>query len=168
MRNLIRSCAGLVLATMVFLATTGTQAQQQSPAAKKGEAELRDLIKEFVASYGNNNVEKYFSFYADNLTWWGPNGRSTKEAYHKSWADGVKNTGGLASAEFSDLRIQLSPANDLAIASYLLKVKRNNPNPPTRTEFVTYEMSPTLIKTNGVWKVVHLHFQTVPEPKPAS
>jgi ketosteroid isomerase-like protein len=137
-------------------------------AGTKAEMELRDLIRDFVAAYGTNNVDKYFSYYADDLTWWGPSGRNTKEAYHKSWAEGVKGTGGLASANFSDLRIQVSPASDLAVASYLLSVKRNNPNPPTRTEFVSYEMSPTLVKRDGTWKVVHLHFQIAPEAKPIS
>jgi len=149
-------------------AAASTSAPPSESAGTKAEMEIRNLIRDFVASYGNNNVEKYFSYYADDLTWWGPNGRNTKEAYHKSWAEGVKNTGGLAQADFSDLRIQISPANDLAVASYLLKVRRNNPNPPTRTEFVSYEMSPTLVRRNGAWKVVHLHFQTAPEEKPAT
>jgi hypothetical protein len=83
------------------------------------------------------------------------------------WTESVKTTGGLASAENSDLRIQVSPAGDLAVASYLLKVARRNPG-PNRPADVTYEMSPTLVKRGGAWTIVHLHFQVVPPPRPAS
>ena len=83
------------------------------------------------------------------------------------WTESVKTTGGLASAENSDLRIQVSPGGDLAVASYLLKVARKNPG-PNRGANVTYELSPTLIKRGGAWKIVHRHFQVVPAPKPAS
>ena len=76
----------------------------------------------------------YFSFYAPDLTWWGPGGRSDKDSYHKMWTESVKTTGGLASAENSDLRIQVSPGGDLAVASYLLKVARKNPGTEPQRE----------------------------------
>ena len=129
--------------------------------------EVRDAVTKLTQTYGANDIDGYFSFYAPDLTWWGPGGRSDKESYHKMWTESVKTTGGLASAENSDLRIQVSPGGDLAVASYLLKVVRRNPG-ANRGPNVTYEMSPTLIKRGGNWTIVHLHFQVVPEPTPAS
>jgi len=131
------------------------------------QRDVRAAVTKLTETYGANDIEGYFSFYAPDLTWWGPGGRSDKESYHKMWTESVKTTGGLASAENSDLRIQVSPSGDLAVASYLLKVARKNPG-PNRGANVTYEMSPTLIKRGGAWKIVHLHFQVVPEPRPAS
>jgi ketosteroid isomerase-like protein len=128
--------------------------------------EVRDAIANLTAAYGANDIERYFSGYAPELTWWGPGGRSDKESYRKSWTESVKNTGGLASAENEDLRIQVAPHGDLAVASYLLKVTRKNPG-ADRPPNVAYEMSPTLIKRDGKWQIVHLHFQVVP-PRPAT
>jgi len=129
--------------------------------------EVLDAVTTLTQTYGANDIDGYFKFYAPDLTWWGPGGRSDKESYHKMWTESVKTTGGLASAENSDLRIQVSPAGDLAVASYLLKVARRNPG-PNRPADVTYEMSPTLVKRGGAWTIVHLHFQVVPPPRPAS
>ncbi len=129
--------------------------------------EVRDVIAKLTQTYGSNDIDGYFSIYAPDLTWWGPGGRSDKESYRTSWTESVKTTGGLASAENEDLRIQVAPHGDLAVASYLLKVTRKNPG-DNRPANVTYEMSPTLIKRDGRWQIVHLHFQTVPPPRPAS
>jgi ketosteroid isomerase-like protein len=126
---------------------------------------VKDTITRLTKAYGSIDVPTYFSLYADDLTWWGPGGRSTKAAYLKSWTESVKTTGGLKSAEPDDLRIQVAPEGDLAVASYVLKVTRNNPS-ETRPANVMYQMSPTLIKRSGKWQIVHLHFQTVPQPQP--
>jgi ketosteroid isomerase-like protein len=135
------------------------------PTAGPGK-EVREVIAKLTQAYGANDIDGYFAIYAPELTWWGPAGRSDKESYRKFWTESVKTTGGLASAENDDLRIQVAPHGDLAVASYLLKVKRNNPG-ENRPPNVTYEMSPTLIKRGGNWTIVHLHFQVAPEPKPA-
>jgi ketosteroid isomerase-like protein len=128
--------------------------------------EVLDTVTKLTRTYAANDIDGYFALYAPDLTWWGPGGRSDKESYRKSWTENIKTTGGLASAETSDLRIQVSPGGDLAVASYLLKVVRRNPG-ANRSPNVTYEMSPTLIKRGGSWTIVHLHFQIVPEPRPA-
>jgi ketosteroid isomerase-like protein len=128
--------------------------------------EVRDTLEKLTRAYGSNDLDTYFSLYAPELTWWGPGGRSDKETYRKTWSESVANTGGLASAENDDLHIQVAPHGDLAVASYLLKVTRKNPG-ENRPPNVSYEMSPTLIKRDGKWQIVHLHFQVVP-PRPAA
>jgi len=135
------------------------------PASGSGK-DVRDTIEKLTRAYGSNDIDTYFSSYAPELTWWGPGGRSDKESYRKSWTESVANTGGLAGAEIEDLRIQVAPHNDLAVASYLLKVTRKNPG-ENRPANVAYEMSPTLVKRDGKWQIVHLHFQVVP-PRPAA
>jgi ketosteroid isomerase-like protein len=153
----------------------GGRANQAPPAAPPAPPlptsgpgkEVRDTIEKLTRAYGSNDVATYFSSYAPELTWWGPAGRSDKESYRKSWTESVANTGGLASAEIEDLRIQVAPHSDLAVASYLLKVTRKNPA-ENRPANVAYEMSPTLVKRDGEWLIVHLHFQVVPPRPPAS
>jgi ketosteroid isomerase-like protein len=135
------------------------RAQQASTAAEK---EIRNLILQFTEVYGSNRLDTYFAFYAPELTWWGPNGRSDRESYRKFWTDNVQKTSGLDSADVSDLIVQVSPNADLASASYLLKVKQRG-RPPDQTN-LTYEMSAGLIKREGAWKIYHLHFQVVPPP----
>jgi ketosteroid isomerase-like protein len=130
------------------------------------EEEVRGVISKLTQTYGANDIEGYFSLYAPDLTWWGPSGRSDRASYLERWTASVERTGGLASAETSDLRIQVSPSGDLAVASYLLTVTNRNPG-ENRPAGATYQMSPTLIKRDGGWTIVHLHFQVVPPPDPA-
>jgi ketosteroid isomerase-like protein len=148
-------------------AASSSSKPEQTARPSAAEQELRGVIGKLTTTYGANDLDGYFSLYAPELTWWGPGGRSDRESYRTFWADYIKTTGGLQSADTSDLRIQVSPGGDLAVASYLLKVVRRNPG-PNRSANVTYEMSPTLIKRGGNWTIVHLHFQTVPEARPAS
>ena len=125
------------------------------------ELDVRDTINRLTANYGVNDIDGYFFFFAPELTWWGPGGRNSKEGYRQFWTDNIDRTGGLESAENSDLQVQVSPSGDLAVASYLLTVKNKNPGSGDRT--VRWQMSPTLIKRNGLWKIVHLHFQRDPD-----
>ncbi len=134
------------------------------PALTGAALEVQKTIADLNRAYGANDLATYFSIYAPDLTAWVPSGRLDRESYRKAWTESVQKTGGLASAESSDVRIQVSPGGDLAVASHLLKVKRKTPGPDW-PENVTYEISPTLIKRNGAWTIVHTHIQIVPEPR---
>ena len=156
-----------LLAIVAVLTILGamTGKVQQTPAAQKAEAEVRAALMDFAASYGKNDVEKYFSYYADDLiTWWPGGRRMEKETYHKSWAENVAKGGGNTTAEVTDLKIHVAPSGDAAVTSYLLKVQIKN-GPPTR-QTAEYQMSPTWFKRNGKWQVVHLQFSTRTPPAP--
>jgi ketosteroid isomerase-like protein len=130
----------------------------------KEVAEVKAVDDIVTQTYGSSDPpgSRYFGLYSDNLTWWGPRGRMTKETYKeaylksKSWTEGE-------SAKTSDMRIQVAPKRDLAVASYLLTLTRNDPS-ATRT----FQQSRTLIKRNGKWEIVHLHYQRVPPQRPAT
>ena len=124
------------------------------------ETEVADAVAQLTATYGANDIEGYFALYAADLTWWGPSGRWDKEKYLAYWTEYINSTGGLSSAVNSDLQIAVAPGGDLAVASYVLSVTRANPGDAAPT--VTYQMSPTLMKRDGRWTIVHLHFQMVP------
>ena len=154
-----------VVLVLIILALASLGAPRVEAQAADPEQEVRDVINKLTQAYGANDIEGYFSWYAPDLTWWGPGGRSDRESYRTRWTASVERTGGLESAETSDLRIQVAPAGDLAVASYLLTVTNRDPG-ANRPANVTYQMSPMLIKRDGSWTIVHLHFQVVPEREP--
>ncbi|HJO04290.1 MAG TPA: nuclear transport factor 2 family protein [Acidobacteriota bacterium] len=159
MRKVVK--LALVFAVVVLPAVGVAGASAQDGAAL--EAEVADAVAQLTATYGANDIEGYFALYAPELTWWGPSGRWDKAKYLAYWTEYIESTGGLASAENSDMQIAVAPGGDLAVASYILSVSRANPGDAAPT--VTYQMSPTLMKRNGSWTIVHLHFQIVPEPE---
>jgi ketosteroid isomerase-like protein len=168
------------LKSVVFAAVLavlgGSPLLAQSHAA--AEQEVRNLITQFTTAYGVNDLDKYFSYYADDMTWWGPNGsrneadgKTPKANYQKSWPESVARSGGLAGSKVSDLRVQVSPQGDAAIASYRLDVVRKNPAPdatPPRPANIAYEMTAALFKRGNDWKIVHFHYQTIPPPRPGT
>ncbi|MBT3623342.1 MAG: hypothetical protein HN526_04525, partial [Gammaproteobacteria bacterium] len=48
-------------------------------------ADLHAAIKAFDHAYANNDVEKYFSFYAEDATVYFSGARQDIAAYHKLW-----------------------------------------------------------------------------------
>ena len=136
-----------------------TPPRPSAPSAE--ELEVRDTLNRVTANYGANDLDGYFFFFAPEFDWWGPGGRSDKESYREFWTDLVDRTGGLESAENSDLQVHVSPGGDLAVGSYLLTVRYKNPGSGDRT--VRWQMSPTLVKRGGNWKMVHIHFQRDPD-----
>ena len=79
---------------------------------KKGDknAALYAAIKAFDHAYANNDVEDYFSFYADDVTAYFGDGRVDIAAYHKMWIDLMAAGGGVELNEMSDLQVQLCQA----------------------------------------------------------
>lgn len=159
MRKVVRLALALAVVALPVNGVAGAIAQDSAAL----EAEVAEVVAELTATYGVNDIEGYFALYAPDLTWWGPSGRWDKPKYLAYWTEYIESTGGLSSAENSDMQIAVAPGGDLAVASYVLRVTRTNPGDAAPA--VTYQMSPTLMKRNGSWTVVHLHFQIVPEPE---
>ena len=166
----VLSIVGLIVGAAPALRAQGSAGAEQ---------QVRDAITKFANAYGVNDLDTYFALYADDMTWFGPNGNRNeadglkpKANYQKSYPESVKRSGGLASSKVTDLRVQVSPQGDAAIASYRLDVVRKNPAPeatPPRPANITYAMSAVLFKQGNDWKIVHFHYQNVPQPaKPAS
>ncbi len=154
-----------------FLTASAARAQQGVAAA---EQQVREVVTQFTGAYGANDLDTYFSHYADDMTWWGPrgnrneaDGRTPKQNYMASYPDSVERTGGYASHELSDLRVQVSQNADAATASYRLDLVRKNPTERLSAD-VAYEMTAVLFKRGNDWKIVHFHYQTIPPPAPGS
>ena len=67
--------------------------------------EIRELTLEFNEAYERNDLDKYFSNYADDLTQWFESGRVTLEQYKTDWYALIESGGGVESNELSDLKV---------------------------------------------------------------
>lgn len=126
-----------------------------APAAT--EAEVRDFILRYNAYYAANDLDNYFASFDPGLTQWWPSGRVDLKTYENMWRKLVANGGGTSRAEVSDLQIQVSPAGDAAVATYVLAVTpRKNGQPDTVVE--RNQETDVLYKINGAWKIVHVNY----------
>ena len=135
-------------------------AHQDVAAAEK---DVRETTTRLVAAYGENDLDTYFSFFADDMTvWWGTSGRNDrptpKAHYVKSWPEFVKRTGGHDTCRLADLRIQVGPGDQAAVSSYELSCVFKKP-PPGGHPDATYEITSVFFKRNGFWKVVHFNWR---------
>ena len=162
----VRIVAALSVGT--FLMASAAYAQQGVSGA---EQQVREAITAFTTAYGTNDLDTYFSYYAEDMTWWGPRGnrnemeeRTPKQNYMATYPGSVERTGGYASHEVSDLRVQVSPDAGAAVASYRIDLVRKNPT-ERRPADIAYEMTTVLFKRGNDWKIVHFHYQSIPPPR---
>ena len=120
------------------------------------EQGARDFVQSLTDAYLANDVAAYMAHYAMDLTWWGPGGRGSWDAYNDSWTEFVAATGGVAGTEISDVQVHALPSGEAAVVSYLLTADYREEDGSIRT--ANYQMSTTLMMRDDEWKVVHLHF----------
>ncbi len=145
----------MIAATLsLFLSTAAAQ-----PAAA---AEIEKLEVAFNGAYERNNLDEYFSYYADDATLWFESGRVKLEDYKKDWYALIKGGGGVEKNALSDMRVQLSPAGDAAIATYALDVlTRQADGKKTKEKALETDV---WFKRDGKWKLVHVHYNSKEVP----
>jgi ketosteroid isomerase-like protein len=124
------------------------------------QKEVRDLVLRFNADYEKNNLDAYFSYYADDLTQWWPEGRVTLDEYKQQWHELIEQGGGVESNVVSDLEVQVGPSGDTAVATYKVDVVTRSPDGEKTKE--TAMETDVWFKRNGKWQVVHLHYNSRP------
>jgi ketosteroid isomerase-like protein len=85
------------------------------------EHEVTQLEQVWNDAYGANDLPKYFSYYSENPMLVFYNKRTALADYRKEWTTATK-TEPVVAARISDLKIQVDPSGDTAIASYQLDV----------------------------------------------
>lgn len=154
------SAAAVAYISSAFAQHNGTAAEKEVTAAVKG----------IVAAYsgGPASLEKYFSYYADDMSVIYQRGRWSKDSYYKMWSALNASGGGVASAEIEDLQVQVSPLGDAAVTTYEMPVVRRFPGgvvPAGESSNVTYNMTDVWYKVKGKWVVKSLSFsRLVPAP----
>lgn len=122
------------------------------------EEEVRNLVIEFNEAYARNDLEKYFSYYADDVTQWFESGRAGLADYKKSWYALIEGGGGVEKNDLSDLRVQVSPGGDAAVATYVVDVVTRQVD-GSKTKEQAYETD-VWYKRDGRWRIVHLHYNS--------
>lgn len=122
------------------------------------EDKIRALAVEFNDAYLQNDLDRYFDFYADDATLWFNSGRSTLSSYRDFWSNLIGSGGGIRKNTISDLRIQMSPSGDAAIATYEVEVQTQYPG----NELISQKAheSDVWFKTANGWRISHVHYTT--------
>ena len=153
-----RNLLAVLLVVMSLTLSVPCVAQQSS-----AEKEILDLEEKMNAAYAANDLPTYFAYYADDFTQWLPEGRTDLPQYKKEWTEFIHNGGKIESDQISDMHVQVNPAGDTVVASYLLHVRTRSPKDKVSDE--DFQESDVWFKRDGVWKVVHLHYSPAPKKK---
>ena len=147
----------MIAITLSLLVSAGGALQTKATAS-----EIEKLVVAFNHAYERNDLEEYFSYYADDVTQWFESGRAGLADYKKSWYELIQGGGGVEKNALSDIRVQVSPGGDSAVATYVVDVVTRQAD-GTKTKEQAYETD-VWFKRDGKWKIVHLHYNSKEVP----
>lgn len=147
------------LSTLIFLALMSVQVTAAEHAGV--EAEVREAVQAFNAAYLDDEVEAYFGRYADGALVYFYGARQDLSAYRSEWKEMIAAGGGVEKNELSDLRIQVMPGGEVAVASYFVDYALRTPDGALETS-KAFE-SEVWRKIDGAWKIVNLHYSEIPD-----
>ncbi|MDH3621964.1 MAG: nuclear transport factor 2 family protein [Gammaproteobacteria bacterium] len=147
----ILSCFAIVLMSFTAMAQEDTA----------DNADLHAAIKAFDHAYATNDVEGYFSFYADDATvYFGDDARVDVAEYHEMWTGLMAAGGGVELNTMSDLRVQILPGGAAAISTSFIDNRTRSPDGTTSTS-KAFETD-VWQKIDGKWKIISLHYTVIP------
>jgi ketosteroid isomerase-like protein len=149
MRKAIRLVLGVLL-------LAGVARTAGSGAATKTEQEIRTLEEQMNQAYAKNDLQTYFSYYAQDFVQWLPEGRSDLDKYKRQWMAYVSAGNAVQEAEVRELLLRVDPSEDAAVASYILYVKTKGADGKISEE--ESQETDVWFKRSGGWKVVALHY----------
>jgi ketosteroid isomerase-like protein len=147
-----------MIATILALLLSGAGTVQTASTA----SEIEKLVVAFNQAYERNDLEEYFSYYADDVTQWFETGRAGLADYKKSWYELIQGGGGVEKNALSDIRVQISPGGDAAVATYVVDVVTRQAD-GKKTKERAFETD-VWFKRDGTWKIVHLHYNSKEVP----
>jgi ketosteroid isomerase-like protein len=161
------SLCGVAVIGAVLVMPAAVSGQQSGGA----EQQVADGVRQLVAAYGSNDVEKYFTIYAKDMTILRATGRWTHPEYYERWKQVVAGGGGNLSADVVDLKVQMLPGNESAVATFQMPVKSRFPNAEAargRNPQIIYYMTTVWAWRNSSWNIVHVHWSVQPPPQQPS
>jgi ketosteroid isomerase-like protein len=153
-KGTMRGFCSYALAGQLLLASASAGQQDAT------ENEVRDLVVAFNDAYARNDLETYFDYYDENATQWWESGRVSVADYKKQWYALIEGGGGVEKNELSDIRVQVGPSGDTAVATYRVDVVTRATD-GTRSNESAWETD-VWFRRGGRWKVVHLHYNSRP------
>lgn len=143
----------VALVALIVVAAAPAWAQGSAAAA---EAEVRKVIADYNAAYEKNDLDTYFKAFAPDLTQWFPSGRVDLPTYRADWTKTIQSGSRNEKVEVRDLRVQVSPSADAAVATYILRVTFRSAKGEVSTE--DNQETDVLFKRNGAWTIVHVNY----------
>jgi len=156
MRKLLSS---LIIVLLPFTAMAEHHGSGKEIAESVANAALYAAIKDFDYAYANNEVEKYFSYYAKGATAYFGDGRVDIDSFHKMWTELMAAGGGVELNEMSDLQVQIMPGGDVAISTSFID-NRTRAADGTKTTSRAFETD-VWQKVGGKWKIISLHYSEI-------
>lgn len=145
-----------LLMGVVCVLTVAIAGPAWAQGAATAEAEVRKVIADYNAAYEKNDLDTYFKAFAPDLTQWFPSGRVDRETYRADWTKTIQSGAKNEKVEVRDLRVQMSPSGDAAIATYLLRVTFRSAKGTVSTD--DNQETDVLFKRNGAWTIVHVNY----------
>ena len=126
----------------------------------EAEAELREVVIAFNQAYADNDLEFYFSHFAEDADMYWSGTRHTTAAYRDDYTATVEAGGAVEKNGVSDLVIRMLPGNEAAVASFFIDYRFRNPG----GEITVEQAFETEIweKIDGAWKLVGMHNNVIP------
>ena len=142
----------MIIALLPFSAI----AQQHS----EEHADLYAAIQAFDHAYATNDTDTYFDYYAESATVFYSGDRQDLAAYAESWPKFMEAGGGVEKNEMSDLKVQVLPGGDVAVATaFIDNITRS---PDGSKESIRAFETDVWQKIDGEWKVISLHYTELP------
>lgn len=123
------------------------------------KAAVADAIKAFNTAYADGDIPTYFSYYADDSMVYFYGARQDLAAYREEWTELLNAGGAVEKNDVSDLRIQVMPRGDVAVATYFVDYQLREPDGEV-TAAKAFE-SEVWQKRAGKWKIVNLHYSEI-------
>ena len=141
---------------VVSLISFSAMAEQHSSV----NAELSDAMEAFNIAYTSNDMDAYFVTYTDDASIYFYGERHKLSAYREEWTEFIDAGGGVEKNETSDVRVQVMPSGDVAVATYFIDNRTREPDGETAT--VRAFETEVWQKIDDEWKVISLHYTEIP------
>ena len=145
----------LLTCLVAVLIPISTMAEHHNSA----ETEVRVAVEAFNDAYATNDVEGYFSYYTDDAALYFYGERHKVADYHVEWSAMVDSGGTVEKNDPSDVKVQVMPGDEVAVASYFVDYASRSPE-GEMTVATGFE-SEVWQKIEGEWKIVNLHYSEV-------
>jgi ketosteroid isomerase-like protein len=146
----------MIAGTLTLLLAAAGSAQQETA------SEIEKLEVAFNGAYERNDLEEYFSYYADDVTQFFESGRVSLADYKKDWYALIQGGGGVEKNALSDMKVQVSPSGDSAVATYAVDVVTRQTDGKRTIERALE--TDVWFKRDGKWKIAHLHYNSKAVP----
>ncbi len=126
----------------------------------KKPADLTAAYTSFNEAYATNDVDTYFSFYAEDATVYFYGERQDLAAYHEFWKALIDSGSGVEKNDTSDVQVQLIAGGEVAIVTSFIDNRTRYPDGITEERAFETDVWQ---KVDSAWKIISLHYSVVPK-----